>query len=266
MKTLLTMKIQTKKMERKKTTLLQIHQQESLTGVTAPVFQNTRPSLKIAWPLQNLISEKDMEAIIAGTLEKERKLIGQELHDNVNQILTAAKLFMEMLRPDDIRERNIREKSIEYIMMAIEEIRKISRELIVPGNKEKGLTDAIKTMIDDIHFSTSMKIKFNCYGDIENLDIERKTTLLRIVQEQLKNIIWYSKSNMTVIDLCLHRGEVKLSIKDNGIGFDPDQITSGIGLSNIYDRVKSLNGSADLQTAMGKGCVLSVCFPVSNCL
>ncbi len=250
-------------MESKKLNPFHLHPQEFCTGIFQPGNPHTRPSLKIAWPIQNFTSDQDMNGIIAESLEKERKLIGQELHDNVNQILTVAKLFMEMLSPADMRDKCIKDKSIEYIIMAIQEIRKISREFVVPENKEKGLKDTIKAMIEDVHFSIPMEIRFNCNGEIETLDIDRKTTLLRIVQEQLKNIIWYSKSTLTTIDLSLNSGQVRLSIKDNGIGFDLKRVNKGIGLSNIYDRVKSLNGSVDLQTASGKGCVLSVSFPVN---
>ena len=227
---------------------------------------NNKSTLKQVWPLQNatlqnLISEEKIAAIVADVQEKERKLIGQELHDNVNQILSTVKLFIEMLHPTDAREIGIRKKTVEYIKMAIEEIRKITRELVVSGQKEKGLVDSIKTIVEDIHLSTGIKIIFNCNKNIECFNPDKKLTLLRIVQEQLNNVIKYSQASLVNIDLHSQNDGISLIIKDNGVGFNPKQTRKGIGISNIYERVQSHNGYVNLQAAKGCGCILSISLP-----
>jgi signal transduction histidine kinase len=206
---------------------------------------------------------KKMGDIIKRAQENERKLIGRELHDNVNQILSTVKLFMDMLQPEKAKEKHIRDKSIGYVVLAIEELRKISRELVTTSEKEKGLADSIRSMIDDIHYCTRMKIEFNHHPGIEFLEQERKIALLRIIQEQLKNIVHYSKAKKVLISLDIRQGNVSLEIKDNGIGFNVANTTRGIGLSNIYERTIYFKGSVDLQTAQGKGCVLLVNLPAA---
>ncbi|MEI2737934.1 MAG: ATP-binding protein [Chitinophagaceae bacterium] len=180
----------------------------------------------------------------------------------MNQILSTTKLFVDMLTPESKEEKQIKQKSIEYLMMAIDEIRKLSKELVVPQLGQKGLVASIKTLIDDIHLSTEIKVK--CIHDHENdlLSQGKKVTLFRIVQEQLKNIIKHSKASQVDIFLQCKESDVQLLIKDNGNGFDPRQTHQGIGLSNIYERTRFYNGSVDIQTAPGKGCTLCVTIPI----
>ena len=210
---------------------------------------------------EKLERQREISEAIIRAQEKERTQIGHELHDNVNQILSTVKLFVDMLTPASKEEKKIKTKSIEYILLAIEEIRKLSKELVVPQLKEKGLVDSIRDLIEDIHLSTVIKIKLT--HDLENdlLSPGKKITLFRIVQEQLKNIIKHSQASKVDIYLENKEGNTQLMIKDNGIGFDASQTHSGIGLSNIYERVRFYNGSADIQTAPGKGCTLIVTIP-----
>src|SRR5258705_673417 len=208
-------------------------------------------------------SGKKIADMIARARENERKMIGRELHDNVNQILSTVKVFMEMLHPHGEKEKDIRNKSVEYIIMAIDEIRKISRELVAPKQKMKGLADSINTIIDDIHFSTPIKIVFRHHPGVEYLDEDKKTALLRIVQEQLKNIVSYSKAKEVIIKIDVRDGKVIMEIKDNGVGFDAGKMTKGIGLSNIYERAIFFKGSFNLKTAVGKGCVLMISLPAA---
>src|SRR5262249_39699444 len=113
----------------------------------------------------------------------------------------------------------------------------------------------------DIQLSTDIKVKFT--HDIENslLSSGKKTTIFRIVQEQLKNILKYSHAkNVDILIQC--KGEnLELIIKDDGIGFDPKQTNRGIGLSSIHDRARFYNGIVDIQTSPRKGCAVHVSIP-----
>jgi len=221
-----------------------------------------RPCSLYARPLQPKMNKREVMGMIAEVQNNERKLIGQELHDNVNQILTTVKLFMDMLQPDSARDMTIKDKSITYVMMAISEIRKISREL-VSNKKEEQLADKIYAVIDDIHFSTSMNVTFSYNPAVENLNRDRKITLFRIIQEQLKNVVSYSKAEQVGINLDIRGGKVIMEIKDNGVGFNATKTSTGIGLSNIYERVTFFKGSVDVKTAEGKGCELLVSLPAA---
>ena len=163
-----------------------------------------------------------------------------------------------MLTPDTKEQKQVKDKSLEYLKMAIEEIRKLSKELVIPQFKEQGLAKSIQALIDDIHLADAIRIKFTHDLDADLLSSGKKITLFRIVQEQIKNIITHSKATKAEILLFARGGQVQLVIKDNGVGFDSTKTPRGIGLSNIYERVSFYNGSVDIQTAGGKGCSVAV--------
>lgn len=206
--------------------------------------------------------KKITESVIKAQ-ERERRRIGQELHDNVNQILTTAKLFMEMIDPADKEEREAKEKSVEYILEAIEEIRKLSRELSAPWMKNKSLVEVFCKLAEDINSSGKLSVKFDHDAGCDLLSPGQKITLFRILQEQMKNILNYSKATEAQITLGCHSNHVALSIKDNGIGFDAAHTRTGVGLSGIYDRAGFYDGTVTLDTAPGKGCTLTVKIPLS---
>jgi signal transduction histidine kinase len=76
--------------------------------------------------------------------QRERTRLGHELHDNVSQILSAAKLFIETLRPCSIKDRQVKNKTVEYILLAIEEIRKLSKKLVASQLNKKRFVENIQ--------------------------------------------------------------------------------------------------------------------------
>ncbi len=213
---------------------------------------------------EKLQRQKEISEMVIKVQEKERTRIGHELHDNVNQILSTAKLFMDMVTPSSADETTFKAKGIEYLVSAIEEIRKLSRELVVPHLKENGLVDSVKLLIEDISISSSLNIRFTHDHENELLSSGKKITLFRIVQEQVKNILKYSKAKQVDIYLECKDDNVHLTIKDDGVGFDPKQYHKGIGLSNIHDRTRFYNGIVDVQSSPGKGCTLNISIPTAD--
>ncbi|HEX2630798.1 MAG TPA: PAS domain S-box protein [Chitinophagaceae bacterium] len=213
---------------------------------------------------EKLQRQKEISEMVIRVQEKERTRIGHELHDNVNQILSTTKMFIEMLTPQSDEEKMIKAKSIEYLLSSIEEIRKLSKELVVPTLGEKGLVESIYALIEDIQFSSHLRIRFLHDTETDMLSPGKKITVFRIVQEQMKNILKYSKAKQ--VDICLRsrNTDIELVIKDDGIGFDPKQTHRGIGLSNIHDRTRFYGGTVDIQTSPGKGCVVTVTLPLMH--
>ncbi len=217
--------------------------------------------------LQNQLTEEKLERqrevseTVIRVQERERTRIGHELHDNVNQILSTTKLFVEMLSPVNKQQKELKNRSLDYIMMAIDEIRKLSKELVVPQLQGESLVASIKTLIADIHFSSAIKIKFTHDHENDLLTQGKKVTLFRILQEQMKNIICHSNAKCVDIYLQCKDNDTQLIIRDDGIGFNSKQTHQGIGLSNIYERTRFYNGKVDIQTSPGKGCTLAVTIP-----
>jgi PAS domain S-box-containing protein len=242
------------------------------------VFENDKP-VKLIGSLLDLTEIKELENLllqekikhqkeiaksIIDTQEKERTRIGQELHDNINQLLLVAKLYMGLLKPNEATNKEIAKKVVQSLDMAIADIQTISREMVLPKLKEKPLADSISELVKDVKKTCPFKIKFQCHKQwTDDISEGKKTALYRIVQEQLKNTIQYSKASHVIIQLTANSTSVELIVQDDGVGFCPLKKTKGIGLRNIYDRTTLYNGSVDLQSSPGCGCRLKVTIPKS---
>ncbi len=211
---------------------------------------------------ERLKRHKDVSELVIQAQEKERTQIGHELHDNVNQILSSARLFIDMLSPETTDQQLYQTKGMEYIGLAIEEIRKLSKELVAPRLKENNLISCISQLLDDTRMASALAIDFTHDLSADLLTEGKKVTLFRILQEQLKNILRHSSASH--VDVCLNSDDQRIFmiVKDNGIGFDANQTFRGIGLSNIYERVRFYDGTADIKTAAGEGCLLTVSIPL----
>jgi signal transduction histidine kinase len=198
--------------------------------------------------------------------QDERERIGQELHDNVNQILTSAHLFLTVLTQDCPEFENVRKRTIDILLMGIEEIRQLSREMVMVDLKSEGLIGSIRNLIKDLYKTKLFNIQF-LHSDIcrvEALDKCKKIALFRMVQEQVKNIVKYSQSKNIQIALHCMDDQIRLLVRDDGIGFDPDTTKKGLGLSNIYERARLYNGKVLLESTPGRGCALIVNIPYSQ--
>lgn len=211
---------------------------------------------------EKLKRHKDVSELVIQAQEKERTQIGHELHDNVNQILSSSKLFFEMLQADSADQALYKSKGLDYISLAIEEIRKLSRELVAPRLKENNLISCISQLLEDTRISSSVEIQFNFDLSADLLSEGKRVTLFRILQEQLKNILRHSSASKVDVTLESDEQQIRMLVKDNGVGFDANQTFRGIGLSNIYERVRFYDGTADIITAAGEGCELVVSIPL----
>jgi signal transduction histidine kinase len=145
-------------------------------------------------------------------------------------------------------------------------VRILSKAMVLPDLKKGGLVASIDDLVTDLRFSNLFEVDFlHCEtGRLEEMNQSKKVTLFRIVQEQTKNILKYSKAGR--VEVCLHMQNnwVRLAIKDDGVGFEPEKIRRGLGLSNIYERARLYDGKVMLRAAPGKGCSLIVTIPLAE--
>jgi PAS domain S-box-containing protein len=207
----------------------------------------------------------DITDSITRAQQEERERIGHELHDNVNQILTTANLYLRLPEEEYYRSEDIRNKVSELTESAIEEIRQLSRGLVTPHFSEIGLVGHITRLVNDIRHAATYHIQFthDDRSDIELLEKDRKLALFRILQEQLKNIILHARASQVRISLHCLEAHVRLSIGDDGKGFDAKTTPHGLGLSHIFERAQLYHGEVTLETAPGKGCLLTVEMPIA---
>lgn len=222
-----------------------------------------RKKLQDELAAQGIARQKVVTEATIMAQEKERAEIGRELHDNINQILTTTKMYLDMaLTEKDISEELIL-KSHENISSAIEEIRGLSKSLVPPSLGDIGIKEAIAEMLDNLKISQKINIRLKTSGIAKAL-IPDKVQLMafRIVQEQVSNILKHSKATEAEIKLAIHKKELVITITDNGVGFDPRKRMKGIGLMNITSRAEVHNGDVDIISAPGSGCTVKISIPL----
>jgi len=202
------------------------------------------------------------EAIIKAQ-EQERTRIGHELHDNINQILASGHLYLDVLKENTDNFQEIKDKTKEILQLAIEEVRILSKAMVLPDLKKGGLVASIEDLVRDLRFGDLFEVEFTHseVSVLEEMGQSKKVTLFRIIQEQTKNIIKYSKAKSVRIVLNTDLCQVRLEIQDDGVGFDPENTHRGLGLANIFERTRLYDGNATLGTSPGNGCCVIVNIP-----
>jgi PAS domain S-box-containing protein len=241
------------------------------------IYKNEAATLTLAEDVtERLVAEAELvrsrvmqqELITETTIlaqEKEREEIGKELHDNINQILASTKLYLELARSGnkDLLSSAI-EKSYENINLAMGEIRSLSKQLVRPAF-DTSLKDALKDLTDEIHAITPINIVFDATGfDESQVDENIKVMIYRIIQEQMNNILKYAAASEVRVINNTNYKSVRFSIQDNGVGFDMDKKSKGIGLRNIDNRVKFHKGVLDIQSSPGQGCTIDIEVPLKH--
>ncbi|RYY97156.1 MAG: response regulator [Chitinophagaceae bacterium] len=206
---------------------------------------------------QRLIAETTVRA-----QEKERATLGRDLHDNINQILTACKLMIDMAAGSPDLRDSLLPRSASHLNRAIEEIRRLSRELVPPEHSAEGIGPALAELAEAM--SGSRHIDLVLEGPIAAIPPDVQLTLYRITQEALNNISKYAGATEASISLHSSAAGISLTVADNGAGFDPEERKLGIGLRNIRHRAELHGGSLRIDTAPGTGCRLIVRLPPAD--
>ncbi len=237
--------------------LIDYYGKMSMQVIINDVTERIRLEKELA--LQQRLKQQQITEVVLGAQERERFELGQELHDNINQILATSKLYLDVALEDKEPRMDLLAKSRGNISMAIEEIRKLSHELVAPSLNDLGLVQSIRELIRSIQMVRKMKFRLTISGIDENTLIqEQKITIYRIFQEQLNNILKHAQANKVVLELNKTKEQIRLRVSDDGKGFDLRARRKGVGLSNIMSRAELYNGRVDIYTSPGKGCRLEV--------
>lgn len=215
---------------------------------------------------EKMMKQKEINEAMIQVQEKERYEISTELHDNVNQQLTVAMMYIASAQQKHADDELLKQSS-GFILNAIEEIRKLSQTLVTPLIKHFGLSKAIEGLLDDVTNVNPIQIDLTADSFFEeDIKYEFKLNIFRIVQEQMNNILKHAKATQVFIELNRKNEEIRLKIQDNGIGFDSNQQRKGIGLYSIFSRSELYDGIVDIETSPGNGCAIDIRFPLTKSL
>ena len=201
--------------------------------------------------------------------ETERGRVARELHDSISQILVGVKYALDMagrrVAQGDPRASEALDKGVSHLSTAINEVRRISRDLRPGVLDDLGLGPAIKALADDFRVRTGIETEFQTVVFRNRLDQPARIALYRIAQEALTNIERHSGADHVRIDLRGHRAGATLKIEDNGHGLGERGSGHGIGLRNMQERMDQLGGTLRILSSRS-GTTIEAQIPLSHML
>jgi len=203
--------------------------------------------------------------------EDERSRISLELHDEAGQALTALKLNLALIRDSLPQElANIRNQMAEAISLTestMNQVRSLAHNLRPPALDAVGLNQTMKDYCKRIARQTDLQMEYNGV-DIPELPGHYQSSLYRVLQESLTNVIKHAQATQVSVELRIEEKIVYLQIADNGKGFIYQAASSdpkkGIGLMGIEERMEALGGTMEIFSQPGHGTILQVQVPLQS--
>jgi signal transduction histidine kinase len=205
--------------------------------------------------------ENGMKAIFDAQ-EEERKRIAKDLHDGLGQQISAIKLFFQGLTRG-ITDLNPELKTginkiNNMITDAGTDVRTISHQMMPRALTELGLAEALEDMIDKSFSNSGILCKFEQYKMEERLPQHIEIGLYRIAQELLNNIIKHSGAVKVEVQLMRIESHCILIVQDDGRGISSNQNSEGIGMMNISNRLRTINGELNVESGSDHGTTATI--------
>ncbi|MCX6272321.1 MAG: HAMP domain-containing protein [Bacteroidetes bacterium] len=191
--------------------------------------------------------------------EAERQRLSRELHDGLGQTLVAARYRLESTDCANSETRRNIEVTKKLVDQIIDEIRRISDDLMPGVLQEFGLEASLQYLVREVNSNSPVTTHLVMQNIPDQLLKIQQVYLFRIVQEGLNNIVKHAGCSESWVSVSCQNEQLKLVIRDNGKGFDPDspQIHTGKGLHNMRERIHVLHGQMELRTKPEQGTVLT---------
>jgi len=199
--------------------------------------------------------------------EREKKRISKELHDGILSKFFGVRLNLELLN-NSINKESIteREKYIHELKKLENEIRIVSHQLNDNiFSSENSFKTIIKELLNNQKDFGSFQFKLEADENVfwEEISSKIKINIYRIIQEALHNINKYSKANLVEINFSKDKNNLKVEVKDDGIGFNINKISEGIGHRNMRSRTNDLKGEIQIKSS-NSGTEIIMCIPILN--
>lgn len=212
---------------------------------------------------------RNLAIYLQNAREEERAKIARELHDDIGQLLTILKMdFQSILMDESLTKEEITEKIKNSLLILDETIsitRKLISELRLAILDHLGLVPALEHLVDEFKEKTKIDVYYEFEDDIK-IEKEIAVHLFRVCQELLTNIRKHSKASKVEFILKKSNGNLTIQIKDNGIGFDKNELQerNSFGLIGIRERLYILNGEIELETSKGSGTRITITIPLKD--
>lgn len=192
--------------------------------------------------------------------EEERRRFAADLHDGLGQLISAVRLNLSR---EDVEKKSV-DQAVEVLNEMNTEIRNIAFNLMPQVLIKSGLKEALDELAGRVNRTGKIKVGVQAY-DLEPIEqTDKKVALYRVCQEWINNVIKYSGCTSISVQLVQHHHELVITIEDDGHGFDPGVLGSGLGngWKNINSRLSIINGHIDIDSRPGRqGTLVTITAP-----
>jgi len=215
---------------------------------------------------------KSLSKRLIDLLEKDRRQIAMELHDNIGQTLISLKMNLEMihgkLKPGHTELEAQITAAQERAIQSIKDVKSVSQGLRPSMIDALGLIPSLRELFNMIQQQTDIEIHFFSQRIPKQFEGEKELAIYRIAQEALNNIIRHAQAKNVFVNLIKKNKKLSLSVEDDGVGFDPDKVMKSserkksLGLLIMRERAVQLDGEFSIESQPGKGMHLLVEIPL----
>lgn len=194
--------------------------------------------------------------------EQTFKNISWELHDNIGQLLSVAKLQLNMLQnevPED-KMKSFKEAS-DVLGQGLKELRELSHTLNNDFVSSRGLQESLELEINRFKRLNFLRIEYKIQGESYPINKKDEIIIFRIFQECFSNVVKYSKASLLTINLNYLPEELYVNATDNGIGFDLESERKGTGIMNMQRRSELIGADFSIKTGKNKGVSVTLNYP-----
>lgn len=212
-----------------------------------------------------------LTSALAAAEERERRRIATGLHDEIGQVLAMTRLKMDELDRSAVagEDRKRINEICRLLDRCIASTRSLTFELASPALYELGLEAALEDLGDRLERQRGIRVHFAADGSCKGFKDDRSIVLFRIARELVQNVVKHSRATSLGIGIGTIEEEIRMSIEDNGIGFDAEALggsvnsAAGFGLFSIREQVAQLEGRVSIRSSPGEGTRVDVVLPAT---
>jgi two-component system sensor histidine kinase DegS len=200
-----------------------------------------------------------------------RTRLAAEIHDGIQQYLAAIAMRLELARrlidSDPEAAAQLAADQRHVARQAADELRVLVRRLRSPALASEGLAEALRQYIGLFGERSGISAELRITGEETRLDPAAEHAFLRIVQEALNNVVKHAQAGQVVVALAFEPGRVSCTVRDDGVGFVPEELPAGttlaggLGMETMRRRAVELRGRCEISSAPGKGTTVTVTLP-----
>ena len=229
------------------------------------IFQKRKTQLLIEKAEQKQKFDEEIVKSQTEIQEQTFQNISWELHDNIGQLLSVARMQLNMLHPDVNEDNKKRiEETAEVVAKSLQEVRALSKSLNTDFIKNIGLYKALRNELQRFNKLNFLEANIEVIGDEVLIDPKEEIIIFRILQEFFSNVIKHSKASELSVKLHYKEEELEITAKDDGVGFDFNSVVEGTGLMNMRSRAQLIHAVLTIDAAPNQGVLLTLHYPTKK--